>query len=78
MAKDECSCYFGGVFFPPHLAVGIYQPSFPTTKYFFGAKTSIKSQIYIFKILTAQKDPSLPEKARSKFGQHFLLAQVAK
>lgn len=34
--------------------------------------------IYILKILTGQKDPNVPEKARSKFGQHFLLAKVTK
>lgn len=35
-------------FFPPHLAVSIYQPSVSVTRYFFGAKTSTKWHIYIF------------------------------
>lgn len=37
-----------GAFFPPHLAVSIYQPSVSVTRYFYGAKTGTKSHIYIF------------------------------
>lgn len=65
-------------FFPQHPAVSIYQPSVPVSRYFLVPKVALNHIfIYIFKtILTAQKDPTLSEKARSRFGQHILIAQV--
>lgn len=75
MAKAECSFGCFGGFFPPHLAVSIYQPSFPVTRYFFDAKTSIKitySYTYIYKNCS-KKIPMYLKKQEANLDNTFYL-----